>query len=547
MGVVQSRPNACVALCAFGSCLNLVWCTLMGHTLGFMPAADGMQGWTNPRAFFLAGILVISILFAAFPHGMRRWNRLFMSTLPLVASAGTACFALAYRQDLCDPGALAAFGLCVSGVGYFWLVARYNLLLARTQLFSCAVWSIVGALFAKLVLVEAFGASLDSGLQVGVAVALPIVSALVFEIARVAAKRQAERNPWVDPGIAARTSRTRTEFGIPSRPRIMAMGLSEKRDLLAIVAVAGILLAVVRAMSFLGMWGDTHTSLSESIAWISSLILGGVCLVLFARFALIGVQERPMSMRFQPAILVTLAGMFAMALYVDPGSPAATFLSIVVQLDELFAHLLFWCVVIAALDVLDVPSYRVIGFACAVYAGVSIAWVVLMSHATVIDTTLVLLAAYAVVVFAMRVNWRRSSAAPAACATPAAPAASVADQCAVSSVQPAAVSEKPAPAASEPAAADEAPAEGDATARLHALISQRCEEVADRYGLSPREREVFACMARGRTRAGIQEDLVLSGNTVKTHVAHIYAKLDVHDRQEMMALLLGRDDGGKPA
>ena len=317
--------------------------------------------------------------------------------------------------------------------------------------------------------------------------------------------------------------------------------------MLAIVAVAGILLAVVRAMSFLGMWGDTHTSLSESIAWISSLILGGVCLVLFARFALIGVQERPMSMRFQPAILVTLAGMFAMALYVDPGSPAATFLSIVVQLDELFAHLLFWCVVIAALDVLDVPSYRVIGFACAVYAGVSIAWVVLMSHATVIDTTLVLLAAYAVVVFAMRVNWRRSSAAPAVCATPAVPAASVADQCAVSSVQPAAVSEKPAPVASEPAAADEAPAEGDATARLHALISQRCEEVADRYGLSPREREVFACMARGRTRAGIQEDLVLSGNTVKTHVAHIYAKLDVHDRQEMMALLLGRDDGGKTA
>lgn len=313
----------------------------------------------------------------------------------------------------------------------------------------------------------------------------------------------------------------------------MAMDLSEKRDLLAIVAVAGILLAVVRAMSFLGMWGDTHTSLSESIAWVSSLVLGGVCLVLFARFALIGAQERPMSMRFQPAILVTLAGMFAMALYVDPGSPAATFLSIVVQLDELFAHLLFWCVVIAALDVLDVPSYRVIGFACAVYAGVSIAWVVLMSHATVIDTTLVLLAAYAVVVFAMRVNWRRSSTAVAP--------VSAADQAAVPAAQSVSVvSEEQTPAA--PAVVEEQ-VEGDATARLHALISQRCEEVADRYGLSPREREVFACMARGRTRAGIQEDLVLSGNTVKTHVAHIYAKLDVHDRQEMMALLLGRDEG----
>lgn len=530
MRVVQARLNACVMLCAFGSCLNLVWCTLMGHTLGFMPAADGMQGWANPRAFFLAGILAVSVLFAVFPHGMRRGNKVFVSALPVLSAAGTACFALAYRQDLFDPGALAAFGLCVSGVGYFWLVMRYNLLLARTQLFSCAVWSIVGALFAKLVLLEVFGGSLDSDIQVGVAVALPVISAFVFEAARVAAKRQVERNPWVDPGIAARSSRTHTEFGIPSRPRILAMDHSEKRDLMAIVAVAAILLAVVRAMSFLGMWGDTHTSLSESTAWVTSLVLGGVCLVLFGRFALIGAQERPMSMRFQPAILVTLAGMFAMALHVEPGSFAAAFLSIVVQLDELFAHLLFWCVVIAALDALDVPSYRVIGFACAVYAAVSIAWVVLMSHATVIDTTLVLLAAYAVVVFAMRVNWRRSSSS----------------QGGFASVGSVVASGEAADGASFGRTGDEGEQDGepDATVRLHALIAERCEEVADAYGLSPREREVFACMARGRTRAGIQEDLVLSGNTVKTHVAHIYAKLDVHDRQEMMALLLGQEEEG---
>lgn len=527
MGVFKAKPNACVALCALGSCLNLVWCTLMGHTMGFMPASDGMQDWTNPRTFFLAGILAVSLLFVAFPHGMRRGNKVFVTVLPLVASAGTACFALAYRQDLFDCASLAAFGLCVSGVGYFWLVARYNLLLARTQLFSCAVWSIVGALFVKLVLLEAFGAPLDSDAQVAVAVVLPIVSALVFEAARAAALRQVERNPWVDPGLAAHGAHVHTEFGIPSRPRAVAMDRAEKRDLMVVVAVSAILLAVVRAMSFLGMWGDTHTGLSDSIAWVVSLALAGVCLALFARFALIGVQERPVSLRFQPAILATLAGMFAMALQAEEGSATATVLSIVVQLDELFAHLLFWCVVIAALDVLDVPSYRVVGFACAVYAAVSIAWVVLMSRATVIDTTLVLLAAYAVVVFAMRVNWRR----------PAASASSrVAADAAVESQGPS------APAAETPADGAVAP---DSTERLHALIAKRCDEVADRYGLSPREREVFACMARGRTRAGIQEDLVLSGNTVKTHVAHIYAKLDVHDRQEMMALLLGQNGNAR--
>lgn len=86
MDVSSVRPNACVTLCALGSCLNLVWCTLMGHTLGFMPASDGMQGWTNPRTFFLVGILILSLLFAVFPHGMRKGNKLFVTALPLLAS-----------------------------------------------------------------------------------------------------------------------------------------------------------------------------------------------------------------------------------------------------------------------------------------------------------------------------------------------------------------------------------------------------------------------------------------------------------------------------
>ena len=48
---------------------------------------------------------------------------------------------------------------------------------------------------------------------------------------------------------------------------------------------------------------------------------------------------------------------------------------------------------------------------------------------------------------------------------------------------------------------------------------------------------MFTLLAQGRTRAFIQEELVLSGGTVKTHVTHIYAKMGVHDRQEMMDLI----------
>ena len=77
------------------------------------------------------------------------------------------------------------------------------------------------------------------------------------------------------------------------------------------------------------------------------------------------------------------------------------------------------------------------------------------------------------------------------------------------------------------------------------IITNRCQSLAVERRLSPRETEVFILLAQGRTRALIQEELVLAENTVKTHIAHIYAKLDVNNRQDMMDLVLGASSDGK--
>jgi DNA-binding NarL/FixJ family response regulator len=50
--------------------------------------------------------------------------------------------------------------------------------------------------------------------------------------------------------------------------------------------------------------------------------------------------------------------------------------------------------------------------------------------------------------------------------------------------------------------------------------------------LSPREIDVFRALARGRSNAEIASELYLSANTVRTHLRHIYAKLDAHSRSE---------------
>ncbi|MDO4501809.1 MAG: helix-turn-helix transcriptional regulator [Coriobacteriia bacterium] len=68
-------------------------------------------------------------------------------------------------------------------------------------------------------------------------------------------------------------------------------------------------------------------------------------------------------------------------------------------------------------------------------------------------------------------------------------------------------------------------------------LSDRCEIVASRYQLSARESEVLTYLARGRNAAYIQGTLFISEGTTKTHMRHIYRKLDVHSQQELIQLV----------
>ena len=55
----------------------------------------------------------------------------------MLSAFGTACFGMSFHQTFFDPGALAVGGLFVAGVGYFWLAARYMLLLGARRA-TCA-------------------------------------------------------------------------------------------------------------------------------------------------------------------------------------------------------------------------------------------------------------------------------------------------------------------------------------------------------------------------------------------------------------------------
>ncbi len=96
-----------------------------------------------------------------------------------------------------------------------------------------------------------------------------------------------------------------------------------------------------------------------------------------------------------------------------------------------------------------------------------------------------------------------------------------------------------------PGASEKTPsAEDDAAAAVRwETLALHCRQIAGTFGLSQREREVLGLMMQGRNVPAIASELVLSRNTVQTHVRHLYERLGVHSRQELVAFVEAFDGG----
>ncbi len=66
---------------------------------------------------------------------------------------------------------------------------------------------------------------------------------------------------------------------------------------------------------------------------------------------------------------------------------------------------------------------------------------------------------------------------------------------------------------------------------------ERVEELSRTYRLSPREQEVLALLAEGKTGRVIQQELFIAEGTFKAHTRHIYEKMGINSRKELFELL----------
>lgn len=85
----------------------------------------------------------------------------------------------------------------------------------------------------------------------------------------------------------------------------------------------------------------------------------------------------------------------------------------------------------------------------------------------------------------------------------------------------------------------EASAPGDArtdSASTTSPLEVRCLELSRSYGLTPKETEVLVLLAQGHSRTYIREALFISKRTVDAHVHHIYGKMGINSRDELIQM-----------
>lgn len=81
------------------------------------------------------------------------------------------------------------------------------------------------------------------------------------------------------------------------------------------------------------------------------------------------------------------------------------------------------------------------------------------------------------------------------------------------------------------------------------MIAPRGSRLLALGGLTTRERQITQLLLRGTPYGEIARELWISSHTLRGHIKAIFAKLRVHSRSELAALLLAShlDSGGGPA
>lgn len=72
---------------------------------------------------------------------------------------------------------------------------------------------------------------------------------------------------------------------------------------------------------------------------------------------------------------------------------------------------------------------------------------------------------------------------------------------------------------------------------VEAALLRSCQGLRTRFGLTERETQIVLLLAQGHTQIFCADTLMVSINTIRGHMKHLYTKLDIHSKEELLQLL----------
>lgn len=452
-----------------------VWSDVVGHGSGFFASAAAVQDIANARVLFLAGLTLSMAFYVLAPRVLKRFEAPVGIGVAATSLASTLLLSFPSLVPFVPVAHLCAGCLFLVGVGYGWLAVHLVCEVAYQEDYAAVVSILAVSLLAKTVMTSLFNLHGSAAVQVGAAVASPVISFV--------AVREGQR-------LLDRSSDT---LDLAELPKVKE---PDKRVLLVLLVLLPVLRALVRVLSKMGFWGSGY-EVENILNGLGFIII--IALVLFfARITLVKEQGDDFITRFLPPFMVILGGFFLLDPQVERLMGITFWTSyLLTTFVELFSQLFHWALIALSIRSLSIHPYRVVGIGYSVYGASSIAYALLLQNTVELSSILIVLAMYFFIVVMMML-FRSCRTSTAVKADPA-------------------------------------------ETRILSSDEERLRAIAERYGLSPRETEVFALLAQGRNRTYIQNALFLAEGTVKTHTSRIYQKLGVNNRQDMITLVQDAD------
>jgi DNA-binding CsgD family transcriptional regulator len=469
--------------------IQSTWFQMVSYNTFYAAPSDFLPDIPLERVARNATCLIACIAMAVFDKPIRHHNKVLMPLMTALVFFGTTIFILANYQTVMPKQLFATIGTVILSIGYVWVyLSIFRVFKHNGTLWEIALCVITINSLARISLTLFLTYLTPMGMTIVALSAELATGILLYLVHRILQIDDEPRLPGFRMGSA-----------------IMGKGLKDSHSLrihLLMILILTFTVNFMRTLNDSGPWNNTHTTR----LWLDNL---WVLFLVIAIHAAIGSLlfyfciHRKGSLWAQMPFLFMMAALVTM-MYLRFDFIETPLYSVYSAVLEIFAQLVYFFTLLRLVRSIPFSSFKVMGLANGFSFLLSllltpIAFVFSDTSASII--VLALVAFYLVAVIISASNRDAELALPTG------------RNGAISGAA--------------------AGAEGAEWSDLY----KGAEIAAQKAKLTRRETEIMLLLVKGKSLPMIQKELHIAGGTGRTHIKHIYTKLGVHSRQELMAII----------